>query len=134
MTTDQLADEIAWNSDGLAPVIVQDAATGDVLMMAWTNREAFRKTIETRESHFFSRSRGMLWHKGATSGHVQQVVEIRLDCDGDVILFRVRQKGAACHEGYASCFFRSVDENGDLRVNRPPVFDPATIYSKRVET
>lgn len=115
--------------DGLVPCIAQDAATGDVLMMAWQNEEAWRKTLETGEVHYFSRSRQKLWRKGGTSGHVQIVKHVRLDCDRDTVLILVEQLGgAACHEGYRSCFFREVGPDGQVVVCSPKVFDPKEVY------
>lgn len=102
------ADAIRWNADGLAPAIVQDAAGGAVLMMAWMNAESLRLTLARGEAVFWSRSRGELWHKGATSGNVQRVVELRLDCDGDTLLLLVEPAGPACHTGAESCFFRRL--------------------------
>ena len=101
--------EPRWNEHGLAPAIVQDARTGQVLMLAWMNAEAWRLTQETGETHFWSRSRQSLWHKGETSGNVQHIVEIRLDCDEDAILLRVEAAGPACHTGETSCFFTTVE-------------------------
>jgi phosphoribosyl-ATP pyrophosphohydrolase/phosphoribosyl-AMP cyclohydrolase len=97
-----------WNEQGLAPAIVQDATTGEVLMLAWMNAEAWQLTQETGEAHFWSRSRQSLWHKGETSGNVQHVVEIRLDCDADTLLLRVDPAGPACHTGERSCFYTVV--------------------------
>jgi phosphoribosyl-AMP cyclohydrolase len=115
---------------GLIPAIAQDAATGRVLMMAWMNRDAYEETLRTRRACYYSRSRGRLWRKGEESGHVQEVHEVYLDCDADVVLLKVTQLGgAACHEGYASCFFRRVDE-GRVEVVGERVFDPATVYKK----
>ena len=99
---------IRYNADGLIPAIVQDADTGQVLMLAWMNAEALQKTLESGEAHFWSRSRQELWHKGATSGNFQRVVEARLDCDGDALLLRVRPAGPACHTGQSSCFFTPI--------------------------
>jgi phosphoribosyl-AMP cyclohydrolase len=115
---------------GLLPAIAQDADTGQVLMMAWMNREAFDETLRTKRACYFSRSRGRLWRKGEESGHVQEVREVYLDCDADTILLKVKQQGgAACHEGYASCFFRRVD--GDrLQIVGERVFDPKQVYRK----
>ena len=117
-------------SGGLIPAIAQDADTGQVLMLAWMNREAYEETLRTGKACYYSRSRGRLWRKGEESGHVQEVREVLLDCDADTILLRVHQiGGAACHEGYASCFFRRVD--GDqLRVVGQRVFDPKQVYKK----
>jgi len=121
-------DALRWTQNGLLPAIVQDVETGEVLMMAWMDRPALDKTIETGQTHFYSRSRKAMWHKGGTSGHVQHVEEIRVDCDGDVLLIRVRQVGGACHEGYRSCFFRKVDEKGALEVVAARVFRPDEVY------
>jgi phosphoribosyl-AMP cyclohydrolase len=124
-------DDIKWNAQGLVPVIVQEVASGDVLMLAWMNREALQKTAELGRAVYFSRSRGKLWFKGEQSGHVQTVHEIRLDCDQDVILLKVTQlghtPGIACHTGRHSCFF-SVYENGVWKVTEPVLKDPQTIY------
>ena len=125
---------IKWNADGLVPAIVQDAETSEVLMLAWMNEHAVRQTLATGQTHFYSRSRAAMWHKGETSGHVQHVKEIRIDCDADVILIKVRQVGGACHEGYHSCFFRRVDEQGSLRVVGERVFDPDKAYGDAGKT
>jgi phosphoribosyl-ATP pyrophosphohydrolase/phosphoribosyl-AMP cyclohydrolase len=109
---------ICYDERGLVPVIAQDANTGEVLMLAYANREAVEKTIETGEAHYYSRSRGELWRKGKTSGNTQRVVEVRLDCDGDALLYRVEPAGPACHTGERSCFFTSLrgsdEESPDL--------------------
>jgi phosphoribosyl-AMP cyclohydrolase len=116
--------------DGLLPAIAQDAATGQVLMLAYMNQESYDETVRTGQAVYFSRSRNKLWRKGEESGNVQQVREIFLDCDADTILLKVNQVGgAACHEGYASCFFRQVTPAG-LRIVGTRVFDPATVYKK----
>jgi phosphoribosyl-AMP cyclohydrolase len=120
-------DVLKWNSDGLIPAIVQDDETGDVLMLAWMDEAALRATIATGQTHFYSRSRQSHWHKGATSGHVQHVESIWLDCDADVILIKARQVGGACHEGYRSCFFRRLGSEG-FEVVTLPVFDVAAVY------
>ena len=102
-------DEIRFNTEGLIPAIAQDAASGRVLMLAWMNREALRLTAEKKQAVYWSRSRQKLWHKGEESGHTQQVLEIRFDCDEDVILLKVQQKGGiACHTGRRSCFYRTL--------------------------
>jgi phosphoribosyl-AMP cyclohydrolase len=124
-------DEIAWNAEGLVPAIAQEAASGDVLMFAWMNREALAQTAARGEAVYWSRSRGRLWHKGEDSGHVQRVREIRMDCDNDVVLLRVEQlghePGIACHTGRHSCFFRRLD--GDRwQAVEPVLKDPSTIY------
>ena len=115
---------------GLVPAIAQDAETGDVLMLAWMNRDAYEETLRTGRACYFSRSRGKLWRKGEESGHVQEVQSIFLDCDADTILLKVNQiGGAACHEGYRTCFFRRVDGE-KLQVVGEPVFDPKAVYKK----
>jgi phosphoribosyl-AMP cyclohydrolase len=101
-------ENLAYDDRGLIPAVVQDAENGDVLMMAWMNREALRRTLEEGRTVFWSRSRNELWRKGDTSGHVQHVEEVRIDCDADVLLVRVHQVGAACHTGERSCFFRRL--------------------------
>ena len=115
---------------GLLPAIVQDLATGDVLMLAYINEESWQKTKETGKAHYWSRSRNKLWLKGESSGHVQLVKEILVDCDADTVVFRVEQLGgAACHKGYRSCFFRQVQGN-DFVIKEEPVFDPGEVYKK----
>ena len=117
-------------NEGLLPAIAQDADTGDVLMLAWMNREAFAETQQTGRAVYFSRSRGRLWRKGEESGHTQEVIGIFVDCDADTILLKVRQQGAACHEGYRSCFFRQLD--GDtVNVIAPRLVDPGEVYDKK---
>lgn len=123
-----LARALKWGPDGLIPAIVQDAETGDVLMMAWMDEPALRETIATGQTHFYSRSRRSHWHKGGTSGHVQHVESIWVDCDGDVVLIKARQVGGACHEGYRSCFFRRLGDDGGLEIADRPVFDAAAVY------
>ena len=105
-------DNVSFNGDGLVPAIAQCARTGDVLMMAWMNRESLAVTLETGRVTYYSRSRRELWEKGRTSGNTQQLVSASLDCDGDTILLRVEQRGAACHTGERSCFFRPFDPAG----------------------
>ena len=115
-------------SGGLVPAIAQDAATGTVLMLAWMNAEAFDETVRTGQAVYFSRSRNKLWRKGEESGNVQVVKGIFVDCDADTVLLKVTQLGgAACHEGYESCFFRELSE-GELKTIGERVFDPATVY------
>jgi phosphoribosyl-AMP cyclohydrolase len=114
--------------EGLVPVVVQDDETGEVLMLAYMNREAWQKTLETRKAHYWSRSRQSLWLKGETSGHVQLVREVRLDCDEDTILLKVEQLGdAACHTGHRSCFYRRWSD-GDFQTVEKRVFDPKEVY------
>ncbi|MFC1552866.1 phosphoribosyl-AMP cyclohydrolase [Candidatus Latescibacterota bacterium] len=126
-------DTIKFDTNGLVPAITQDAETGDILMFAWMNRESLEKTLETRVMTYWSRSRGELWVKGASSGNIQEVREAFIDCDEDVLLFKVDQKGlkAACHKGYRSCFFRKIDpDNGTFLVIAEKVFDPDDVYKK----
>lgn len=108
---DELLSEIKYDANGLVPAIVQDSFTKDVLMMAWMNAESLRLTMETGETVFWSRSRQELWHKGATSGNVQKVVEVRVDCDADTLLVLVEPAGPACHTGERSCFFRELEKS-----------------------
>jgi phosphoribosyl-AMP cyclohydrolase len=125
-------DEVKWDAQGLVPVIAQEAATGDVLMFAWMDRQALQKTAELGRAVYFSRSRGKLWFKGEESGHVQQVHEIRMDCDSDVLLLKVTQRGhdpsIACHTGRHSCFFH-LYRDGAWQVVEPVLKDPSTIYT-----
>lgn len=113
-------DQIKWNEAGLVPAIVQDAANGQVLMMAWMNRESLQRTIETGRATYWSRSRQSFWVKGETSGHTQTVKNIAVDCDMDALLLTVEQVGAACHEGYRTCFFRDI-KDGALATNSAPL-------------
>jgi len=123
-------DAVRWNADGLVPAIAQDAATQRVLTLAWMNREALERTAATGEVHYWSRSRGKLWRKGESSGHVQRVREIRLDCDDDAILVLVEQVGGiACHTGRERCFYKRLDD-GAWREVEPVRKDPETIYGK----
>jgi phosphoribosyl-AMP cyclohydrolase len=122
--------KIQWDEHGLVPVIAQEAGSGDILMFAWMNREALAKTVELGEAVYWSRSRKKLWHKGEESGHVQKVLEIRLDCDEDVVLLKVEQHGGiACHTGRHSCFFQKFDD-GDWQQVEPVLKDPDAIYAK----
>jgi phosphoribosyl-AMP cyclohydrolase len=117
-------------SGGLVPAIAQDSTTGQVLMLAWMNREAYEETVRTRRAVYFSRSRNRLWRKGEESGHVQEVQGIFIDCDADTILLKVKQiGGAACHDGFASCFYREV-EGEAVRVVAERVVDPAAVYQR----
>ncbi len=117
--------------DGIVPVIIQDHETGDVLMLAYMNQEAWDKTLSTGKVHYYSRSRNKLWLKGETSGHTQDVKAIYIDCDTDTILIKINQHGgAACHEGYRSCFFREREGSGQWQVIGERVFDPETVYGK----
>lgn len=121
-------DEVKWDADGLVPAIAQDATTGRILMMAWMDREALTQTAETGLAHYYSRSRQRQWKKGETSGHLQHVHELRLDCDGDVVVMQIRQEGGiACHTGRESCFFRRYEQGQWVTVD-PVLRDPDAIY------
>ena len=127
----QWLDEVPWDAQGLIPVIAQDAASGRVLTLAWMNREALAETARSGAVVYWSRSRNRLWRKGEESGHQQQVVEIRLDCDSDALLLRVNQSGGiACHTGRESCFFRKLENGGWVSVD-PVLKDPQLIYGKK---
>lgn len=117
--------EIAFDDEGLVPVIAQSVSDGEILMLAYANEEALERTRDTGEAHYFSRSRDEIWHKGATSGHTQLVDEIRVDCDADTVLYRVTQQGpGACHTGHRSCFYRTI--TGESISD--PTFDPDDVY------
>jgi phosphoribosyl-AMP cyclohydrolase len=124
-------DDIKWDAQGLVPAIAQEHDSGDVLMLAWMNRESLARTVELGEAVYWSRSRNRLWHKGEESGHIQQVHEIRLDCDNDVVLLKVTQLGheppIACHTGRHACFFQRFD-NGQWKTVEPVLKDPGSIY------
>ena len=129
--SDAWLDEVAWDEHGLVPAIAQEAGTGKVLMLAWMNREALAETVHSGRAVYWSRSRGRLWRKGEESGHVQNVREIRLDCDGDVVMLEVQQvSGIACHTGRSLCFFRTL-ENGAWVVTEPVIRDPREIYGSK---
>ncbi len=121
-------DSVAWDANGLVPVIAQDDRSGRILMFAWMNREALAQTASTGDVVYFSRSRGKLWRKGEESGHTQRVREIRLDCDNDVVLLKIEQAGGiACHTGRPSCFYQKLVD-GEWVVMDQPLKDPATMY------
>ena len=127
-----ILDQLKFDANGLIPAIIQEQRTGRVLMMAWMNRASLEKTIETGTTHFWSRSRKKFWMKGESSGHVQRVQDIAFDCDGDTLLIRVEQVGAACHEGYQSCFFRSVGGQGEtIQITEPRLETPEQMYGKK---
>ncbi len=127
----QLTGELKWDDNGLIPVVTQDATSNRVLTLAWMDRAALARTLETGKAVYWSRSRRRLWHKGEESGHVQEVLEIRVDCDADVILLKVKQAGGiACHTGRESCFFRRL-EDGQWVSTDPVLKDPAEIYAKK---
>ena len=123
--------ELDFNKSALLPAIVQDHRTGEVLMLAFINRLAWEKTLETGKAHFWSRSRNKLWLKGESSGHVQLIKEILVDCDQDAVIYKVEQLGgAACHTGHRSCFFRRVEGEALAPVYTEKVFDPEQVYNK----
>lgn len=123
-------EQLKYNSDGLIPAIVQDVQTKEVLMLAYMNQEAVAKTLATGETWFWSRSRQKFWHKGESSGNVQKVKQLLFDCDRDTLLVLVEQRGAACHEGYYSCFHYDLSRNGQVTVKGKPLFDPDEVYGK----
>lgn len=117
--------------NGLLPAIAQEHTSGKVLMLAYINKEAWEKTLATGEAHYWSRSRREIWHKGGTSGNVQKIVEILVDCDNDTVLFIVEQiGGAACHTGYDSCFHKKIDSKGQVSIVGKKIFDPEKVYGK----
>jgi phosphoribosyl-AMP cyclohydrolase len=127
MTADPFLDEVRFDADGLVPAIAQQHDTGEILMMAWMNREALAETLATGRVCYWSRSRQALWRKGDTSGQIQRLVELRLDCDGDAVLVRVDQTGVACHTGRRSCFYRVAD-GGAWKTDQPVLHDPKALY------
>jgi phosphoribosyl-AMP cyclohydrolase len=124
---DPLLEAIAFDAAGLVPVVAQQYDSGEILMVAWMNRDAVIETLTSRRMCYWSRSRGALWRKGETSGQIQRLVELRLDCDGDTLLARIDQLGVACHTGRRSCFFRTATSGG-WQVTAAPEVDPATLY------
>ncbi|MDD4878961.1 MAG: phosphoribosyl-AMP cyclohydrolase [Candidatus Omnitrophica bacterium] len=122
---------LKFDKNGLIPAVIQDYKNNEVLMVAYMNNLAVKKTLETKRTHFYSRSRKKLWLKGESSGHVQKVKEIRFDCDADCILVKVEQVGGACHTGYRSCFYRKLkDRKGNTSVSGKKIFDPDKVYKK----
>lgn len=120
-------DQLKFDAQGLIPAVVQDAVSGEVLMVAYMNQTSLEKTLETRETWFWSRSRRKFWHKGESSGHVQRVLDVYCDCDADTLLIKVEQTGAACHEGYVGCFHYRENDGGVETVGER-VFDPEAVY------
>lgn len=125
-----IEQEVAFNADGLVAAIAQQHDTGEVLMMAWMNRDALAETLESGQVCYWSRSRQKLWRKGESSGQVQKLIELTLDCDGDSILLKVDQAGVACHTGRRSCFYRAVTANGELKDRLAVLIDPKDLYGK----
>ena len=131
MQFSSIIKKINFDRRGLIPVIIQDAKTGEVLMMAYMNRRALRETLKTKQTCFWSRSRKTLWRKGETSGHIQKVRSIFLDCDSDTLLIKVSQAGAACHKGFYSCFYRELKtKSANFKVVGRKIFDPKKVYKK----
>jgi phosphoribosyl-AMP cyclohydrolase len=128
----KLLDDVKFDPNGLIPAIAQDDTTGEILMMAWMNRESLEETVRTSRAVYFSRSRKKIWRKGEESGNVQEVKSVHIDCDADVILLRITQiGGAACHTGHRSCFFREVVDDGNAYKEKDDVmFDPKAVYKK----
>jgi phosphoribosyl-AMP cyclohydrolase len=128
-------DIIKFDEKGLIPVIAQDVSSKEVLMMAFMNEEALKITLKTKLAYYFSRSRQKLWQKGETSGQIQEVKEVLIDCDGDALIIKIEQKGepvqVSCHTGRKSCFFRNVDENGDLEINQEILITKEELYGKK---
>jgi len=122
-------DSVKFDEKGLVTAVARDAETGQIVMLAYMNKEALQKTIETRTAHYYSRSRQKLWLKGESSGHTQKVQNIYIDCDGDAILIDIKQESAACHKGYFSCFYREItDLESDPKIIQERVFDPESVY------
>ncbi len=130
---DSLAAAVIFDAAGLVPAIAQQHDTGEILMVAWMNREALAETLATGRVCYWSRSRAALWRKGETSGQVQRLVELRVDCDGDTLLLRVEQTGVACHTGRRSCFFRALRPDGALEEILPVTVDPEALYGAKDE-
>ncbi len=125
-------DDLKYDANGLIPAIIQDADTGDVLMMAYMNKTSLAESIRTGQTHFWSRSRQKYWKKGETSGHTQEIQEIFIDCDADTVLIRARQTGAACHEGYKSCFFRKYEpDSAEWNVCAERLVNPDDVYGRK---
>ena len=124
--------DIKWDEHGLIPAVIQDAGSGEVLMVGYMNKVSLEKTLETGKTCFYSRSRKKIWVKGEESGHTQEVVEILTDCDQDTLVVRVRQKSGACHLGYRTCFVRKLDKKGNLAgITQKKVFDPGQVYKSK---
>ena len=130
-TLEETIANLKYDEAGLIPAFIVDAETKDVLMMAYMNAVSLRKTVETGRTHFWSRSRRKFWAKGESSGHIQEVRGIYIDCDADTLVIEVTQHGAACHNGYRSCFYRKLSDDGDWQIVAEKVFDPEDVYKHR---
>lgn len=130
MNYPELNYRLKINGENLIIAVAQDFETSEVLMVAYMNQEAFNKTIQTGTAHYWSTSRDKLWLKGESSGHVQKVQEILTDCDKDAIVLKIKQEGAACHEGYYSCFYRKIEYNGTLKIIKEKIFQPENVYGE----
>ena len=124
-------DGLKYDADGLIPAVIVDAESGTVLMVAYMNKDSLADTVRTGKTHFWSRSRQKCWMKGETSGHTQEVKDIYIDCDVDTIVIEVAQNGAACHNGYRSCFYRKLNDSGEFEVVDERIFDPDEVYGKK---
>ena len=127
---DEVIRKIKFNKDGLVPAIAQDIESGEVVMVAYMNEESLVKTLTEKKACYYSRSRGRQWVKGEQSGHIQEVKQVLVDCDADTVLLKIKQNGGACHEGYFSCFFREVTDDGELNIIREKMFDEIEVYKK----
>ena len=128
MNTDKILDSIKFNDKGLIPAIIQDEVSGDVLTLCYMNRDALQKTLEEGKVYVFRRSKGKLMMKGETSGCIQNVRKVSIDCEGNSLLFEVEQVRAGCHEGYFSCYFRQIDKDGNIKIMAQRIFDPKDVY------
>jgi phosphoribosyl-AMP cyclohydrolase len=128
---EQTISELKYSDDGLIPAVCIDRESGRVVMVAYMNNDSLRDTVRTGKTHFWSRSRGKYWMKGETSGHTQEVLAVYTDCDRDTLLIEVKQNGAACHEGYFSCFYRKLDQDGEWEIVSEKLFDPNEVYGEK---
>ena len=126
----EILDKIKFNKDGLVPAIAQDIESGEVVMMAYMNKDSLLETLNKKMACYYSRSRQKQWIKGEESGHIQEVKQILIDCDADTVLLKIKQIGGACHEGYFSCFFREITDDGKINVVREKIFDEKKVYKK----
>ena len=129
--TQETLDSLKYDASGLIPAVVIDAKTHDVLMVAYMNKDSLADTVRTGKTHFWSRSRQQYWMKGESSGHIQEVKGIYVDCDVDTLVIEVTQHGAACHNGYRSCFYRKLNDSGEFEVVDEKIFDPDEVYGKK---